>query len=389
MASLWKRPDSPFYIACFTDHAGRQMKRSTGIRTHPMPGDARKPGDLKREALRIAAEFEAAARAQRSASQTREVIADLHQRLTGQAIPQRTGRQAADAWLAAKLPEVGHATKVFYTNSIAKFLAFIGPLADADVNRITRDTITRYRNEQAQRLSVASVNHDLGVVKSFCKHCRREGWLHDNPAEFVDKLKRRPGSAMERRPFTREELAMVLDVCPPEWRSMVLFGIYTGQRMGDLRKLKWEHIEIDAGMIRFRTSKTGRRQHIPIAAPLRAHLETWPRVSEFVHPELASLNAHTPSNQFADILAAAGLREKKRHRAHHGNGRDAAKTLLPLSFHSLRHTAVTMLKEAGVPAALVMEIIGHDSALISQHYTHIGDEVLAAAMAKMPDLTAP
>lgn len=384
MASLWKRSNSPFYIACFTDHAGRQLKRSTGIRINPLPGDNRKPGDLKREASRIADEYESAARAQRAAAQTRDVIADLHERLTGQSIPQRTTKQAADAWLDAKLPEVTDSTKVFYRNSIAKFLKFCGPLANADVNRLTRDLITRYRNEQAQRLATATVNHDLGVVKAFTKHCRREGWLHDNPSEFVDKLKFRPGARLERRPFTLDELARVLAVCPPVWRSMVLFGIYTGQRLGDLRKLKWDNIDLTAGMIRFRTAKTQRQQHIPIAAPLLQHLHSWPHESEYVHPQLVSIKPVTVSNQFADVLAAAGLRTKKRHRAHHGKGRDAAKEMIRLSFHSLRHTAVTMLKEAGVPAALVMEIVGHDSAIISQHYTHIGDDVLTSAMQKMP-----
>jgi integrase len=386
MASLWKHPKSQFWTACFTTGDGAQKKRSTGVRISPLAGDNRKPADLKREALRVAQEYESAARTTRALSQTRDVIADLHERLTGQAIPQRTARQAAEAWLAAKLPEVTDSTKVFYTNSIAKWLQWLGAAADADVNRITRDLVTRYRNELASRLSVASVNHDLGVVKSYLKHCRREGWLHDNPAEFVDKLKRRHDSALQRRPFTRDELRAVIDVCPPEWRSMVLFGVYTGQRLGDLRRMKWDNIDLNLGMIRFRTSKTGRQQHIPIAAPLRVHLESLPRVSEYLHPRLAKLQPVTASGQFADILAAAGLREKKRHRAHHGKGRDAAKTMMALSFHSLRHTAVTMLKEAGVPAALVMEIIGHDSALISQHYTHIGDDVLAAAMAKMPQI---
>lgn len=384
MASLWKHPKSPFWTACFVTAEGSQRKRSTGIRVNPLPGDNRKPNDLKREAMRVAQEYESAARTTRALSQTREVIADLHERLTGQAIPQRTARQAAEAWLGAKLPEVTPSTQIYYRNSIAKWLQWLGSVADADVNRITRDLVTRYRNELASRLSVASANHDLGVVKSYLKHCRREGWLHDNPAEFVDKLKRRHGTALERRPFTRAELTAVLDACPPEWRSMVLFGIYTGQRLGDLRRLKWAHVDLTAGMIRFRTGKTGRQQHIPIAAPLRAHLETWSRTSEYLHPKLEAIIPVTASGQFADILAAAGLREKKRHRAHHGNGRGAAKQMLALSFHSLRHTAVTMLKESGVPAALVMEIVGHDSALISQHYTHIGDDVLAAAMAKMP-----
>ena len=44
-----------------------------------------------------------------------------------------------------------------------------------------------------------------------------------------------------------------------------------------------------------------------------------------------------------------------------------------------------MLKEAGVPAAVVMELVGHDSPEISTHYTHIGREALAVATGKFPD----
>jgi integrase len=41
-----------------------------------------------------------------------------------------------------------------------------------------------------------------------------------------------------------------------------------------------------------------------------------------------------------------------------------------LSFHSLRHTAVSLLKDAGVPDAVVMALVGHESTAISQRYTH-------------------
>lgn len=57
-----------------------------------------------------------------------------------------------------------------------------------------------------------------------------------------------------------------------------------------------------------------------------------------------------------------------------------------LSFHSLRHTAVTLLKEAGIPAAVVMELIGHDSAQMSEHYTHVGQEAMRKAAEALPDL---
>jgi hypothetical protein len=42
-----------------------------------------------------------------------------------------------------------------------------------------------------------------------------------------------------------------------------------------------------------------------------------------------------------------------------------------LSFHSLRHTAVSLLKDAGIPEAAVMELGGHDSKQMSAHYTHV------------------
>ena len=57
-----------------------------------------------------------------------------------------------------------------------------------------------------------------------------------------------------------------------------------------------------------------------------------------------------------------------------------------LSFHCLRHTAVTMMKEANVPAAVVMELVGHDSERMSDIYTHVGTEAMQKAADSLPDL---
>ncbi|MGA8659217.1 MAG: hypothetical protein WB586_24060 [Chthoniobacterales bacterium] len=31
----------------------------------------------------------------------------------------------------------------------------------------------------------------------------------------------------------------MVDVADPEWQSMILFGLYTGQRLGDVARLTW------------------------------------------------------------------------------------------------------------------------------------------------------
>ena len=59
-----------------------------------------------------------------------------------------------------------------------------------------------------------------------------------------------------------------------------------------------------------------------------------------------------------------------------------------LSFHSLRHTATSLLKNAGVSDVVARDLIGHESEAISRSYTHIDAETKRAAVEKLPDVTA-
>jgi len=59
-----------------------------------------------------------------------------------------------------------------------------------------------------------------------------------------------------------------------------------------------------------------------------------------------------------------------------------------ISFHSLRHTAASLLKNAGVSDVVARDIIGHDSAAVSASYTHIDQQTERSALDKLPDVTA-
>jgi integrase len=52
------------------------------------------------------------------------------------------------------------------------------------------------------------------------------------------------------------------------------------------------------------------------------------------------------------------------------------------SFHSLRHTFVTRAIEAGVPAAIVRALVGHATAAMTDRYSHVSGEAVAAAFKK-------
>jgi integrase len=72
-----------------------------------------------------------------------------------------------------------------------------------------------------------------------------------------------------------------------------------------------------------------------------------------------------------------------------GTGRNGARTLNPLSFHSLRHTAISLLKNAGVSEIVARDIIGHDSEAVSRNYTHVDEDIKRKAVAGLPDLLTP
>jgi integrase len=104
--------------------------------------------------------------------------------------------------------------------------------------------------------------------------------------------------------------------------------------------------------------------------------------------ESAESSASALSKQFYGILESASL-VPKRDRDMVGTGRDVRRDYSEVSFHSLRHTATSLLKNAGVSDVVAREIIGHDTAAASRVYSHLEQCTLKDALDKMPDLVTP
>ena len=62
------------------------------------------------------------------------------------------------------------------------------------------------------------------------------------------------------------------------------------------------------------------------------------------------------------------------------------RTVHALSFHSLRHTTTSILKNAGLNSAIVMNVVGHQLTAISTHYTTIDSDAKRRAIERMPDI---
>lgn len=378
MAFLWKHPQSKYFMARFIDASGKRRNRSTR-------------STLRKEAQKIADTFEKAAQKNNTIKQLRKVVSELHKEISGEEIPAQTVKDFSDAWLAKKNPEVSPSTHAFYKTLVGKFLTFLEQKAAAPMTDLTAEDIVKFRNHLVKSLSARTVNHNLKGLKMLFKAAKQDRVISEDPSEFVTSTKKAPKKP--RRPFTVDELKKLIAVADEEWKSMIRFGLYTGQRLGDIAKIKWGDIDLERGRIRLVTQKTSKSLVLPIAQPLKTHLQSLKKNQTPEAPihqtsfGIIDKQGRTAnlSNRFSDLLAKAGLQEKKSHsKKGTSAGRHGARASAGLGFHCLRHTAVTMLQEAGIPLAVVMEIAGHDSEQMSHHYTHVGDEALQKAASSLP-----
>jgi len=375
MASIHRVKRSPFWWAAYTGPDGRRLFRSTKLTS-------------RSAALRLALDWQGVAKSRATEAQCRRVLSDLHESVHGKALPGANVKEFTAQWIARKKGEVEPSTLTAYEDVTGRFLAFLGPRNTDDMISITVADIAGFRDSEAARVSPSRANQQLKNLRVFFQSAWRDGLIAENPAAKVELLK---ADRHERQDFTLEQLKKIMAVAKDEWRGIILAGIYTGQRLGDIARMTWAQVDLENDEIAFTTGKTGRRVLLPIAAPLREWIEEADAPDDPtapLFPKAAAVKKTSAlSNQFSKILAAAGLAEAKTHeKADDGQGRGAKRKRLGLSFHSLRHTATSMLKNAGVPEAVVRDIIGHESALVSRRYTHVDHKAKKQALRKMPEV---
>jgi integrase len=384
MAALRKKDRSPYWFACFTLPDGRRVQRST-------KETARKAAQAKAD------EWEKLSRERAKARQAHRVIADIYKAAHKEELPESTARAFIAAWLERRKGEISPASFAAYKGATERFLAWLEKAADRPLAELETRHFVAFRDTEAKRVSASTANKFTKLLRVIFEDARRDGHTADNPARDCPRLKvANKDTSDTRRPFSVDELRRILATADDEMRSLILFGLYTGQRLGDLARLTWQNVDLQAGEIHLVTGKTGRVVRIPIASPLLAHIETLPagdNPKAPLHPRAAAIvdaadgKVATLSRQFGELLASVGLVEARSHEAKKdGQGRAARRGKSELSFHSLRHTATSLMKNAGVSPAIVQDIIGHDSAEISAHYTHVEHSAKALALAALPNL---
>jgi integrase len=390
MPSIHRQPGRPYWFCAFSifnpeTHTSKRVFRSTKTRD-------------KKQALEICRAWHKAALKARngklSVDAAREVIArgvsDVFTAANVESLESHTIKSWCETWLQAKAIEAGASTHARYAHIVERFIEFLGAKANRDLSTLQANDIARFRDREAKDRARATANLSLKVFRACFGEAMRQELLTVNPAVRVKLLKSSKDS--KRRAFTLSEIKRILKACGDdlEWRGLILFGLYLGQRLGDLAKLTWRAVNLETCEIAFTTRKTGRRIVLPLVQPLSDYLASLAASDDanaYIFPHAASAKrTGSLSNQFREILSDAGLVEPRGHQST-GKGRSSAREMSEISFHSLRHSAVTMLKASGLSDFMAREIVGHESSAVSRQYTHLTTDDLRNAMQRLPDVT--
>lgn len=385
MAGLKKRNNT--WFATF-NIAGKRQVKTTGISIVPkfIPPGKTKAAMMKQNqanARIIAQELEQAAMGH---SLNASVIKSLagHQKgnriLTGKSYMQGVSEYLHE-WLKTRPETMWRNDRT----AIERFLSFLGDAHNMPLDMVTNQHAKDFMRREMERVSSGTVNKYLAGLRTAFQQAVDSRLFQYNPFNKVHPGKQDREDKQQRRAFTMEEAKRLTEVLPGEWPDMVRVCLYTGgQRLGDIAKLKWEQIDLEGGLIAMTAQKTKRRMNKPIIAPLKSVLERRKAssVSEYVFP--MSAMRHTQAGNtcgklsidFHSLLIEYGFIKDMKNVPRNGDRRKQAE----LSFHSLRATAVTALRLAGVPSDLCRFIVGHDSEEIERVYFRPDTAAVVEAM---------
>ncbi len=375
MASIHRRPRSPFWHGAWRDQNGRLHLQST------------KQTD-RAKALAFVMEIERAQRQAESPNamtelQAKGIINGILERVGGleSVRPIPSVAERLKSWMDTKRSKRSEGTATRYQSVADGFIKFLGKGAARRLDAITTKDIEGFLNHRrASGVSASTVAMDCKILRTMFNKAKQEGLITLNPAAACEL---ETVNRVERGTFTPAEIALLVDTAQGEWKTLILVAYFTGQRLGDCCSLSWAQVDLEQEVVSFKQQKTGTAvDGQPLHPDLLSHLKGLRRSGDHVMPHLSNLGPggrHGLSEGFKRIMVKAGIDTG----TFQGDG---TRKLSKRSFHALRHSFTSALANAGVSPELRMRLTGHKSAEMHKGYTHHEMQNLKDAVNKLPRL---
>jgi len=240
------------------------------------------------------------------------------------------------------------------------------------------------RMKQQEKLSNKRINNILVVISRIFDYGVRAEVCRDNPVSKVDRLSIERHEVDCLSPQELWSLLQAVREVQPYWAALVVTALMTGMRLGELRSLTWKHVDLDNRVLRVRKSKSKSEVKGPKTAAGWRTIPLSPLVVDALikqrEREHLGCDLVFPSHRLTPF-DPANVRNHVLYKA-----LDHAK-LRRVTWHSLRHSAASLMAASGANEKQVQEILGHSSIMVTKDlYTHLFPEAKRDAIDRMTDL---
>ena len=234
---------------------------------------------------------------------------------------------------------------------------------------IKKDRVEAFMRDRRDEVAPATVNRQVALLRKVLSYAVEHGGLDENPLRGI-KLFR---EAADRNPvLSQEEERRLTERLSPWMQWVVRLAVCTGCRQGELRNLRWRHVDFEGCALVIETSKSGESRRVPVHPSLLPELQERRGTPEGYVVSLP--NGEVPAQVTISKAFKAAAKAIERGE---------------LRFHDLRHVAASRFLETGASLPEVADLLGHKTLVMAKRYAHTNPNRMRELMGKMAVMTSP
>ncbi len=230
------------------------------------------------------------------------------------------------------------------------------PFRDTDIAALTPAMLATYRDARLKVVSAGTVLRELNLLRAALNVAKLE-WGVPVPDLKITRPKAPPP---RERVLGREEEARLLAAASKSrnkyLRPAIAFALATACRQGEILALRWTDVDEERRVARLHITKNGDPRSVPLSAQALEVLRALPRDTR----DGRVFSVYELKQAFARCVKRAELEH--------------------ITFHDLRHTALTRYAERGLDQIRLSVISGHKTIQMLKRYVHLKAEDVAELM---------
>jgi|AntDeeMetageno50_2_1112565.scaffolds.fasta_scaffold01882_4 integrase/recombinase XerD len=281
-----------------------------------------------------------------------------------------------------------------YTSQVRQFLSFLQKegleLLDIDVKIIINYIETLVRRGKAESTVKGHHSTICDLYRYIDVRTEENPVLNPYRLKEISMNSYSYESGFKRDALSREEIRKLLNNFKIDRnRIMAYVAVCTGLRNSDVRNCKLNDIDYDELELYVSDPKGGDAYHVPLPKPVARRLIQWQNVGRKSYAGHKTHNYVFPTNrggklktncQFSDAVRdaaeKAGIQKAIGSTKYYNSSLDKHihRTYYKVTPHTLRHTYITLLKEADTPDEARRKAANHSSMETTKNYEHIDSE---------------